>query len=203
MFLIGLTGGIAAGKSTVAKRLVELGAVEIDADVLARIAVEAGSNGLKKIVEVFGVEVLNENDELDRAKLARIVFGDEEKRKALEHIVHPEVKRLARETLGDQSDDAIVVYNVPLLVEASVDLPFDLVITVEAPETAQLERMIKRRGMTAEDALARIKSQATPAQRANRADVILNSNQSLGRLIDDVDYLWSNIHRRAMAKAGE
>ena len=203
MFLIGLTGGIAAGKSTVAKRLVELGAVEIDADVLARVAVEPGSNGLKEIANAFGVEVLNDNDELNRAKLARIVFGDDEQRKKLEQIVHPEVKRLAQEALAVQNDDAIVVYTVPLLVEANVDLPFDLVVTVEAPETAQLERMIRTRGMTAEDAIARIKSQATPAQRANRADVILNSNQTLGRLIDDVDALWTDIQRRAIAKAGD
>ena len=200
MFLIGLTGGIAAGKSTVARRLVELGAVEIDADVLAREAVQPGSDGLRAVVEAFGPSVLTSSGELDRAQLGALVFADEGKRKQLESIVHPIVKELAHNAIARHSDDAVVVYTVPLLVEAGVDLPFDLVVTVEAPESAQIERMVRTRNMAISDATARIRSQATPAQRANRADLILNSNQSLGRLIDDVDDLWRTVLARAEAK---
>ena len=202
MYLIGLTGGIAAGKSTVAKRLVELGAVEIDADILARQAVERGSAGLAKIQERWGLSLITEDGELDRAALAKIVFANPEERRELEKIVHPIVRTLAHEALEREPADSIVVYTVPLLVEAKVDLPFDLVVTVEAPEAQQIERMIKHRAMTAEDALARIGNQATAAQRANHADIILNSNQSLGRLIGDVDNLWQEIVSRSASKQG-
>ena len=200
MYLIGLTGGIAAGKSTVARRLVELGAIEIDADLLARQAVERGSLGLRKIVETWGAELLTEDGELDRAALAKIVFANEDERSKLEHIVHPRVRALAKEALARQAKGSIVIYSVPLLVEANVELPFDLVITVEAPEEEQIRRMVQSRGMTAEQAVARIKAQASPAQRANRADIILNSNQSLGRLNDDVEQLWGRISTLAQAK---
>ena len=202
MYLIGLTGGIASGKSTVAKRLVELGAVEIDADILARQAVERGSRGLAKIQERWGSSLITEEGELNRAALAKIVFADPEERHELERIVHPIVRTLAHEALEREPADSIVVYTVPLLVEAKVDLPFDLVVTVEAPESQQIERMIKHRGMTAEEARARIGNQATAAQRANHADIILNSNQSLGRLIDDVDGLWHEIVSRSVSKQG-
>jgi dephospho-CoA kinase len=200
VYLIGLTGGIAAGKSTVARRLVELGAIEIDADLLARQAVEPGSFGLQQIVETWGTDLLSEDGELDRAALAKIVFGNEDERTKLEHIVHPRVRALAKEELARQPEGAIVIYSVPLLVEANVELPFDLVITVEAPEEEQIRRMVQARGMTAEQAVARIKAQATPAQRANRADIILESNQSLGRLNDDVERLWGRISTLAKAK---
>jgi len=200
VYLIGLTGGIAAGKSTVARRLVELGAIEIDADLLARQAVERGSLGLRKIVETWGAELLTEDGELDRAALAKIVFANEDERSKLEHIVHPRVRALAKEALARQAKGSIVIYSVPLLVEANVELPFDLVITVEAPEEEQIRRMVQSRGMTAEQAVARIKAQASPAQRANRADIILNSNQSLGRLNDDVEQLWGRISTLAQAK---
>jgi len=202
VYLIGLTGGIAAGKSTVARRLVELGAIEIDADLLARQAVERGSLGLQQVVETWGAELLTEDGELDRAALAKIVFANEDERSKLEHIVHPRVRALAKEALARQAEGSIVIYSVPLLVEANVELPFDLVITVEAPEEEQIRRMVQSRGMTAEQAVARIKAQATPAQRANRADIILNSNQSLGRLNDDVEQLWGRISTMAQAKQG-
>ena len=200
MYLIGLTGGIAAGKSTVARRLVELGAIEIDADLLARQAVEPGSFGLQQIVETWGTDLLSEDGELDRAALAKIIFGNEDERTKLEHIVHPRVRALAKEELARQPEGAIVIYSVPLLVEANVELPFDLVITVEAPKEEQIRRMVQARGLTAEQAVARIKAQATPAQRANRADIILESNQSLGRLNDDVERLWGRISTLAKAK---
>lgn len=200
MFLIGLTGGIAAGKTTVAERLVQFGAVQIDADVLARQAVEKGSQGLLKVVDAFGKDVLNPEGDLNRQALADIVFKEPSKRVTLESIVHPIVRNLASQAVLSQPEDAIVVYTVPLLVEAGVDLPFDFIITVEAPLNTQVERMVKSRGMSSQQALDRIASQATAAQRANRADVILNSNQSFGQMIDDVDALWHVIQRRATQK---
>lgn len=200
MYLVGLTGGIAAGKTSVAKRWVELGGHEIDADVLARRALEAGSPGLSQVVEAFGASVLDENGELNRQKLAEVVFNSPEKRKDLEAIVHPIVRRLATQALATIPEGSIAIYTVPLLVEASVDLPFDFVVTVEAPVDKQIERMIKNRGMTAQEANARIAAQASAAERANRADVILSSNQSLGRLLDDAEALWQEIEQRAAAK---
>jgi dephospho-CoA kinase len=144
--------------------------------------------------------MLDPEGELNRKKLAELVFNDEDKRKQLEAIVHPIVRSLAFEALAHLPEGAIAIYTVPLLVEASVDLPFDFVVTVEAPVEKQLERMVKSRGMTQGEAIARIKVQASAADRANRADVILSSNQSLGRLIDDAEALWVEIERRAARK---
>lgn len=201
MYLVGLTGGIAAGKSTVAKRLVDLGAIEVDADLLAKEAVAAGSEGLKAIVAKWGLGILGEDGELDRAAMAKIIFEDPKQRDLLEDIVHPAVAARSREMILSAGEDSIVIYNVPLLVEANVQLPFDLVVTVEAPQESQIERMIRHRGMTRDEAAARIRAQATTAQRAARADVILNSNQSLGRLMDDTEELWSTLTTAAAKKA--
>ena len=201
MYLVGLTGGIAAGKSTVAKRLVELGAIEVDADLLAREAVAAGSDGLKAIVAHWGESILGSDGELDRAAMAKFIFDDPSQRDLLEDIVHPAVAARSREMILSAGEDSIVIYNVPLLVEANVQLPFDLVVTVEAPQEAQIDRMTKFRGMTRDEAIARIRAQATPVQRAARADVILNSNQSLGRLMDDTDDLWNTLRIAATKKA--
>lgn len=202
MYLVGLTGGIAAGKTSVAKRWVELGGLEIDADILARRALDAGTPGLAKVLEQFGTDLLLADGNLDRQKIAEIVFNAPEKRKKLEEIVHPIVRELAAQALADAPEGSILIYTVPLLVEASVDLPFDFVVTVEAPVDKQVERMVKTRGMTAQQASARIAAQASAAERANRADVILNSNQSLGRLLDDAETLWNEIERKAAAKHG-
>lgn len=200
MYLVGLTGGIAAGKSTVAKRWAEQGGIEIDADLLAREVVEAGSQGAAKIRETFGAEVFLEDGNLDRAKLGALVFGDPEKRKALESIIHPLVKARAQELVAALPENSIAIYNVPLLVEASVDLPFDIVVTVEAPAKEQIERLKKHRGMPEAEAVKRVESQASPAQRANAADVILNSNQDLNLLLKDADSLWLRIQREAFEK---
>lgn len=200
MYLVGLTGGIAAGKSTVAKRWAEQGGVEIDADQLARDVVAPGTPGATSILEAFGSGVFQADGSIDRAKLGALVFADEAKRKILEGIVHPLVKALAAETVGKLPVNTIAIYNVPLLVEASVDLPFDLVVTVEAPAKEQIDRLKKFRGMSEAEATKRIASQASPAQRANAADVILNSNQSLDLLIKDADSLWLRIQREAFEK---
>jgi dephospho-CoA kinase len=201
MFLIGLTGGIAAGKSTVAQHWQDLGGVEIDADQLARDVVGAGTPGLAAVAAAFGSGVVLPSGELDRAALADIVFADAVKRAQLEAITHPLVREAAAAKLAEQAENAMVIYNVPLLVEAGVDLPFDRVVTVEAPIDDQIERLVKNRGMTTEQAMARIRNQASPAQRANRADFILNSNQSLDLLLKDAGKLWLQFEREAQAKA--
>jgi len=201
MFLIGLTGGIAAGKSTVAQHWQDLGGVEIDADQLARDVVAAGTPGFAAVAAAFGSDVVLTSGELDRAALAEIVFADPAKRAQLEDITHPLVREAAAAKLAEQAENAMVIYNVPLLVEAGVDLPFDRVVTVEAPIDDQIERLVKNRGMTTEQAMARIRNQASPAQRANRADFILNSNQSLDLLLKDAGKLWLQFEREAQAKA--
>jgi dephospho-CoA kinase len=193
MFLIGLTGGIAAGKSTVAKRWVEHGAIEIDADDLAREAVATGSKGLQQVVAAFGPEVLDAEGALDRKALASVIFGDENKRQLLNSILHPIIKQLARERLSALSAADIVVYNVPLLVEANVDYDFDLVVTVEAPLEQQIKRLVENRGLSEAEAKQRIEAQAKPIERAARSDRILNSNQDLSFLLRDADALWREI----------
>ncbi len=200
MYLIGLTGGIAAGKSTVAKRWVELGAIEIDADHIAREVVEKGTLGLQQICEHFGDSVLNEDGTLNRAALGKRVFADQTELNALNAIVHPLVKARTAELLAQMPPHAIVIYNVPLLVEAAVDHDFDTVVTVEAPEEEQLKRLVSNRGMTETEAKARIMSQAKPVERAARADRILSSNQDIHLLLRDADVLWRDIEKSAAAK---
>jgi dephospho-CoA kinase len=200
MYLVGLTGGIAAGKSTVAKHWAEQGGVEIDADQLARDVVEPGTPGAALIMQTFGSEVFLADGSLNRSKLGSMVFGNPEKLKALEQIVHPLVKANAQQIVADLPKNSIAIYNVPLLVEASVDLPFDMVVTVEAPAKEQIERLKKFRGMAESEAAKRVASQASPAQRANAADVILNSNQEMSLLLKDADSLWLRIQREAFEK---
>ena len=205
MFLIGLTGGIAAGKSTVAEHWRRLGAIEVDADVLAREVVEPGTPGLTAIVNEFGQHVLNSDGSLDRSKLAALVFGSPENRARLEAITHPLIRDRAQSRLAQIGAESpatqIVVYSIPLLVETNADLPFDQVVTVEAPQDKQIERMVKHRAMTAEQARARIGSQASPVQRAIRADIILSSNQDLALLLRDAEAAYRNFEILAQAKA--
>jgi dephospho-CoA kinase len=193
MFLIGLTGGIAAGKSTVAKRWVEHGAIEIDADSLARDVVQPGSEGLKRVVQAFGESVIDDGGELNRKALAKLIFESDEKRLLLNSILHPLIRQLAAEQLKKFDDDAIVIYNVPLLVEAEVDHDFNLVVTVEAPEDEQIKRLVQTRGLSEPEAKRRIAAQAQPIERAARADRILNSNQEINLLLRDADNLWREI----------
>lgn len=201
MYLIGLTGGIAAGKSTVAKRWVQQGAIEIDADELARQVVAPNSAGLQAIEKRFGHQVITVDGTLDRRALANRVFNNHQELAALNAIVHPLVRELSKSTLAKLPNDSIVIYNVPLLVEASVDLDFDLVVTVEAPEDEQVRRLVEIRNLSPEEARARIRAQARPVQRAARADRILSSNQDLTLLIRDADAVWQDIIKLAKAKA--
>ena len=196
MYLVGLTGGIASGKSTVASAWVELGGIEIDADQLAREVVEPGTPGLAAIHREFGDSVIADGA-LDRAALGALVFANTDKRKQLEAIVHPLVRELAAKKIAELPNDSIVIYNVPLLVEAAVDLDFDKVVTVEAPSEKQIERLVSIRKMNREEAERRVAAQASPAQRANAADVILNSDQDLHLLLKDARRLWQQIEHEA------
>ena len=191
MFLIGLTGGIAAGKTTVAGHWVSLGGIEIDADKLSREVVEPGTKGLVQIRQVFGESVFNSDSSLDRQKLGEIIFNDPEKRLALEGIIHPLVRQRASQLLAKLPEDSMVIYTVPLLVEANVSLPFDVIVSVEAPEADRVKRLASSRGMSTDQAMARIKSQASAIERAAAADYILNSNQPLPSLLSDATALWN------------
>jgi dephospho-CoA kinase len=200
MFLVGLTGGIASGKSTVANMLGKYENEIIDADEIARDVVIPGSQGLQKILSEFGPHVLNMDGTLSRAALANVVFNDPARREALEEILHPLIKERTLEKIA-QSDSAVVVYVVPLLVEAKVDYPFDLVATIEAGTETQTRRLVENRGMTPEDAAARISAQASEAERVARADVRIDGSLDMADLEIAVSRLWSQIQMLSEQKA--
>jgi dephospho-CoA kinase len=194
---VGLTGGIGSGKSEVARLLAERGAVVIDADALAREAVAPGTPGLAAVVEEFGAEVLATDGSLDRERLGRIVFTDDDRRVALEAIVHPYVGRRSAELMAGAGADAVVVYDVPLLVEKQLQGDFDLVVVVDAADETRLRRLVEIRGMTESDARARLAAQATPDQRFAVADVVVPNDGDLGALAGRVDDLWRDLEARA------
>jgi dephospho-CoA kinase len=187
---VGLTGGIGAGKSAVAKRMTELGAVLIDADVLAREVVAAGTGGQAEVVAAFGDGVLGADGELDRPALGARVFGDDEARRRLEKIIHPRVRARAAQLAAAAKSSAIVVNDVPLLVETGQAPTYHLVVVVQADTATRTGRLIETRGMSAEQATARIAKQATDEQRRAAADVVLDNNAGLDALDDQVDRLW-------------
>jgi dephospho-CoA kinase len=177
---IGLTGGIGSGKSTVSALLAARGAVVIDADRIAREVVEPGTAGLAAVVEAFGAGVLTGDGSLDRSALAAVVFADPEARKRLDGIVHPLVRARSAELAASAPDDAVVVHDVPLLVETGQAGAYDLVLVVQADPEIRVDRLV-RRGLTEEDARARIAVQATDEQRRAAADVVLvNDGRSTG-----------------------
>lgn len=186
---VGLTGGIASGKSTVSGILAELGAVVIDADQIAREVVAKGTPGLTRVVEAFGPEILTPDGEMDRPKVGSIVFADEQKRRLLEGIVHPLVFERYAELEASAPPDAIVVHDIPLLAESGRADGFDAVIVVETPAEVQVERMLRDRGWTRADAEARIAAQATPEQRrAIATHLIVNTGTraDLRRRVEEV-----------------
>uniref|UniRef100_UPI0040477783 dephospho-CoA kinase n=1 Tax=Aquiluna sp. TaxID=2053504 RepID=UPI0040477783 len=189
--LIGLTGGIGSGKSTVAKRLVELGATEIDADLLAREVVAPGTEGLEAVAGRFGEDLVNADGSLDRALLAQRAFSSEENRKALEAILHPLIQRLSRERISQAA--GLVVYTIPLLVETDSTLPFDKIVTVSAPEDVRVERLLQSRGMTETEAKARIAAQASDAQREAIADFVINADCTKEELFAQVDRIHAEV----------
>jgi dephospho-CoA kinase len=199
MFLVGLTGGIASGKSTVAAMLSKYDNEIIDADEIAREVVLPGTVGLSKVVAEFGPQILEEDGSLSRAKLAKLVFEDPEKRLALEGILHPLIRARTLERISQSKSD-ILIYIVPLLVEAKVDHPFDLVVTIEAGSENQIQRLVENRGMSTEGAIARIAAQATDAERVARADVRIDGALSLTDLETEVSKLWNQIQALAEAK---
>ena len=192
MLRIGLTGGIAAGKSTASARFSELGATVVDHDVLARRAVEPGSAGLVEIVRAFGDRAIKDG-ELDRAALAKIVFHEPAARAQLDAIVHPHVFAMSRaaDTQARAARARVVVHDIPLLVEVTQGRGnFDIVVTVAADEEQRVRRLVDGRGMTEVDARARIASQATDEERAAIADVVLDGNASADNLRAQVDEFW-------------
>jgi dephospho-CoA kinase len=191
--MVGLTGGIGAGKSAVARRLARRGAVLIDSDVLAREVVAPGTDGLAEVVAAFGPQVLEPDGGLDRPALGTQVFGDDAARQRLEGIIHPRVRRRSAALVAAAAPDAVVVNDVPLLVEVGLAPSYHLVVVVEADRSVRIRRLIGTRGMTPEQAHARIAVQADDAHRRAAADVLLPNNAGLGDLDALIEALW---HRR-------
>ncbi|WP_019854567.1 dephospho-CoA kinase [Actinopolyspora mortivallis] len=189
MLRVGLTGGIGSGKSTVAERLARHGAVVVDADRISREVVAPGTEGLAEIAARFGSEVLDEEGALDRAAMARLVFADETARRDLNGIVHPRVAARTSELVAAAGEEAIVVHDVPLLVENGYQADYHLVIVVDAPVEQRVRRLLER-GLAEEDARARIEAQASRQQRAEAADVWLDNSSDPAGLYAEVDRLW-------------
>lgn len=188
--LIALTGGIGSGKSTVARRWMELGATEIDADLLAREVVNPGSIGLQKVVEAFGSSVLAADGSLNRSALAQLVFTSDSNRKKLEAILHPLIQDLALERVADLS--GVVVYTIPLFVESNSKLKFDKVVAISCDEAVRVQRLVQKRGMTESEARSRVAAQATDQQREAVADLVIDSNCSLEELLQRADAALKN-----------
>lgn len=198
MLLVGLTGGIGSGKTTVAKLLADRGAVVVDADELARQALEPGSRAYQRVLGLFGPEIVGPDGQLDRAAIAAIVFSDEEKRQGLESITHPEVFRLLAEAVEwNRATDNVVVFDAPLIIETGFHEACDVVVVVIAPEEQRIERVMRERGMTAADASVRIAAQTGAAEREAAADVIIENDGDLAALEDRVGELWADLAARA------
>ncbi len=198
---VGLTGGIASGKSAVSRRMAELGAVVIDADVVARDVLARGSEGLAEVVEAFGEEVLAADGSLDRPALGQIVFADETARQRLNSIVHPRVRAESARLREAAPAGSVVVEDLPLLVETGQQERFDVVVVVHAPEQERIRRMVEDRGSTEEDARSRMAAQATDAQREAAADVLLDNSGTPDQLRVQVDELMEKLTAQAAARA--
>ncbi|WP_262851970.1 dephospho-CoA kinase [Mumia quercus] len=196
MTRVGLTGGIGAGKSAVTALLRQRGAVVIDSDALAREVVEPGTSGLDAVVERFGESILGADGRLDRPALGAVVFADEQARRDLEAIIHPRVRARAAQLEAEAGPDAIVVHDVPLLVETDQAGLYDLLVVVDVPVETQIERLAARRGMSTDEAESRIAAQATREQRLAAADVVLDNTGSLDDLAKAVDALWERLASR-------
>ncbi|MBM7173660.1 dephospho-CoA kinase [Streptomyces sp. G44] len=200
MLKVGLTGGIGAGKSEVSRLLVASGAVLIDADRIAREVVEPGTPGLAAVVEAFGPEILAPDGSLDRPRLGAIVFADAERLAALNAIVHPLVGARSAELERSASGDAVVVHDVPLLTENGLAPLYDVVVVVDASPRTQLDRLVRLRGMSEEDARARMAAQATREKRLEIADIVIDNDGSLEGLRERVAEVWSDLVRRARTR---
>lgn len=196
MLKVGLTGGIGSGKSEVSRRLASKGAVVIDADKIAREVVEPGTGGLARIVEIFGTEVLREDGALNREKLGSIVFADPGKLASLNGIVHPLVGARVEELQHQADESAIVVYDVPLLAENNLAPMYDVVVVVDAADEVRLARLVGIRGMSEQDARARIAAQADREDRLKIADLVVPNEGSLEDLGARVDEVWAELSAR-------
>jgi dephospho-CoA kinase len=192
-----VTGGIGSGKSEVTRLFDELGAVVVDADVLAREVVARGTPGLEEIVRTFGADLVGPDGELDRPAMGRRVFADPTARTQLEAIIHPRVRQRAGEIERDVAEDAVVVHDIPLLVETGQADRFDAVVVVDVPEELQLERLRAGREMTEEDARARIRAQASREQRKAVADYVIDNTGTREDLRPQVAEVFSELQRRA------
>lgn len=200
MPLVALTGGIASGKSTIARRLAELGATVVDADAIVRDVQQPGSPVLDAIAAEFGADVIGEGGALDRAALGARVFGDADALARLNAIVHPAVRaesarRFAETFAADPA--AVVVYDVPLLVEARVDDPWDLIVVADAPAEVRAARLVQLRGLSAAEASARIASQVSDERRREVADVVIDTSGTLTHTAAQTDALWRRLRASA------
>jgi len=205
LLAVGLTGGIGSGKSEVAKRLASLGAVVVDSDVVAREVVEPGTPGLAQVADEFGDDVLRPDGSLDRDRLADRVFDDDDARQRLNKIVHPLVghevmTRMA--AAAERDPDAVVVNDVPLLVEAGLQDRYDVVVVVDVSPETQLDRLVRLRGMTEAAAQARINAQASREERLAAATYVIDNDGPLDRLDRQVRDLWRDLSGRARGEKG-
>ncbi len=191
MLVVALTGGIGAGKSTVAQNFAELGALVIDADQLARMAIERGSDGFAEVLLRFGDEIIL-NGDIDRKKLAEIVFSDEAARRDLEMIIHPRVQAIFAEAVEDLEHDDILVYEIPLLVETDAAEKFDYIVTVEADMELRKERLLKK-GLYISQIEKRMAAQATQESREAIADYVIRNDGDEDSLLRQVENLWESV----------
>ncbi|MFM2103542.1 MAG: hypothetical protein RL740_629 [Actinomycetota bacterium] len=192
MKVIALTGGIGAGKSLVANYFFTLGAQVIDSDQLARNAIERGSVGFDEVVSHFGDEILKDGD-IDRRKLAEIIFSDSKQRNVLESIIHPKVQQALTDAKKSLADDEILIYEIPLLFETNAASRFDLIITVEAPLADRIQRL-KERGLLQSEIEKRIASQASEAQRISIANIVIENSGNEEELLRKVEAIWEEIN---------
>jgi dephospho-CoA kinase len=201
MLRVGLTGGIGAGKSEVSRRLAAQGAIVIDADVIAREVVAPGTDGLAEVVATFGPGVLAADGSLDRAKVGDLVFTDKDQLARLNAIVHPRVGARMRELEDSAGPGSIVVHDVPLIAENNLAGGYDLVVVVDVPPRIQVDRLVRLRGMSREQARARMAAQASREQRLAIADMVVDNSGSLAELDRQVGDLWAELRRRGALAA--
>ncbi len=205
MLNVGLTGGIATGKSTVVRMLVKKGARVIDHDALVHALQEPGRPVWNRIVEAFGRDILDAAGRIDRKKLGALVFGNESRRRALEGIVHPAVLEEAqreRERIGKEDARAIVLSDIPLLLEVGMQGLFDLILLIYAPPEVQIARVMKRNSMTRDEAAARLGAQMPIDEKLKRADVVIRNDGTMKELHQRVDEVWEELLSRERAKRG-
>ncbi|HEY2316311.1 MAG TPA: dephospho-CoA kinase [Streptosporangiaceae bacterium] len=203
MLRVGLTGGIGAGKSEVSRRLGAQGAWIIDADLIAREVVAPETAGLAAVIGAFGPGVLGSDGALDRVVLGDIVFADQQKLATLNSIVHPLVGARMRDLEEAAGPGSVVVHDVPLIAENGLADAYDLVVVVDVPPRIQLDRLVRLRGMSREQAQARMAAQASREQRLSIADIVVDNSASLAELDRQVGELWSELRRRALIASGD